>query len=33
MSLRLASVADIDAMHEVRLAVRENRLSDPQRIS
>lgn len=27
--LRAASVADIGAMHEVRLAVRENRLSDP----
>jgi GNAT superfamily N-acetyltransferase len=32
MSLRVATVADIDAMHKVRLAVRENRLSRPDRI-
>ena len=30
---RLATVADIDGMHRVRLAVRENRLSDPGRIT
>lgn len=30
---RLATVADIDGMHRVRLAVRENRLSDPTRIT
>ncbi len=33
MSLRLASRADIPGMHRVRLAVRENRLSDPTRIT
>ena len=32
MSLRAATVADIPAMHRVRLAVRENRLLDPSRI-
>lgn len=32
MSHRQATLADIDAMHEVRLAVQENRLSDPDRI-
>ena len=31
--LRRATVDDIDAMHRVRLAVRENRLSDPGRIT
>jgi GNAT superfamily N-acetyltransferase len=30
--LRLATVADIGAMHELRLSVVENRLSDPRRI-
>jgi len=33
MTLRLARRADIPAMHRVRLAVRENRLSDPARIT
>ena len=33
MSLRPAERADIPAMHRVRLAVRENRLSDPTRIT
>jgi GNAT superfamily N-acetyltransferase len=32
-SVRLATLADIDAMHRVRVAVRENRLSRPDRIS
>lgn len=32
MALRVASVADIDAMHKVRLAVRENVLGDPLRV-
>lgn len=31
--LRLATPVDIPSMHAVRLAVRENRLSDPARIS
>ena len=31
--LRLATAADIPAMHRVRVAVRENRLSDPSRIT
>ena len=31
MGLRLATVADIDAMRAIRLAVTENRLSDPSR--
>jgi GNAT superfamily N-acetyltransferase len=29
--IRLATVADIEAMHAIRLAVTENRLSDPAR--
>jgi GNAT superfamily N-acetyltransferase len=33
MDLRRATAADIPAMHRVRLAVRENRLSDPARIT
>jgi GNAT superfamily N-acetyltransferase len=33
MSLRIATMADIPAMHRVRMAVRENRLSDPSRIA
>ena len=33
LHVRLASVADIPAMHRVRLGVRENRLSDPQKIT
>jgi GNAT superfamily N-acetyltransferase len=33
MSLRTATIADIPAMHQVRMAVRENRLSDPLRIT
>jgi GNAT superfamily N-acetyltransferase len=33
MKLRLATVADIDAMHRLRLAVRENRLRDPSRVT
>jgi GNAT superfamily N-acetyltransferase len=32
MPFRLATVRDIDAMHAVRLAVRENALSDEQRV-
>jgi len=32
MPLRLATLHDIDAMHAVRLAVRENALSDQQRV-
>jgi GNAT superfamily N-acetyltransferase len=31
--LRLATAADLHALHRVRLAVRENRLSDPTRIT
>jgi GNAT superfamily N-acetyltransferase len=33
MGLRLARLADIEAMHAVRLAVRENRLSDPAKVT
>ena len=33
MMLRLANRSDIPGMHGVRLAVRENRLSDPARIT
>ena len=29
MNIRLASASDIPAMHDIRLAVRENRLDDP----
>jgi GNAT superfamily N-acetyltransferase len=32
MSLRLATLADIDAMHRLRLSVRENALADPRRV-
>ena len=32
MPLRLATVADIAAMHEVRMSVRENQLSNPRSI-
>jgi GNAT superfamily N-acetyltransferase len=32
MTMRLATLADIDAMHRVRMSVRENTLSDPRRI-
>lgn len=33
MELRLAVAADIPAMHRVRLAVRENKLADPARVT
>jgi len=33
MGLRLATVADIEAMHAIRLAVTENRLGDPGRVT
>ena len=33
MTLRLATRSDIPALHRVRLAVRENTLSDPSRIT
>lgn len=33
MTLRPARSADIPAMHRIRLAVRENRLSDPTRVT
>ena len=33
LRIRLASVADVPAMHRVRLNVRENRLSDPNKIT
>lgn len=33
MSLRLATLADIDAMHEVRMSVRENVLSNPRSVT
>jgi GNAT superfamily N-acetyltransferase len=33
MTLRIATIADISAMHAVRLSVRENMLSDPARIT
>ena len=33
MRIRPATADDIPAMHEIRLSVRENRLSDPGRIS
>jgi GNAT superfamily N-acetyltransferase len=33
LQVRLASVADVPAMHRVRLGVRENRLSDPRKIT
>ncbi len=32
MSVREATAADIAAMHEIRLSVRENVLSDPQKV-
>jgi GNAT superfamily N-acetyltransferase len=32
MSVREATAADIDAMHQIRLAVRENVLSDPRKV-
>ncbi|HEX5875271.1 MAG TPA: GNAT family N-acetyltransferase [Pyrinomonadaceae bacterium] len=32
MQIRIASQADIPQMHEVRMSVRENQLSDPSRI-
>ena len=32
MPLRLATLADIDAMHQLRLSVQENMLADPQRV-
>ena len=31
--VRIATAADVPAMHRVRLDVRENRLGDPQRVS
>jgi GNAT superfamily N-acetyltransferase len=31
--LRIATSADIEAMHRIRLAVRENRLADPSRVT
>jgi GNAT superfamily N-acetyltransferase len=33
MALRLATFADIAPMHAIRLAVTENRLSDPKRVT
>ena len=33
MKIRLATAADIPAMHVVRMSVRENRLADPGRLS
>jgi GNAT superfamily N-acetyltransferase len=33
MTLRIATLADIEAMHRVRLSVEENRLSDPSRVT
>lgn len=33
VSIRTATIADVPAMHAIRLAVRENRLSDPARIT
>ncbi|MEP7246025.1 MAG: GNAT family N-acetyltransferase [Gammaproteobacteria bacterium] len=33
MGLRLATVSDIEAMHAIRLAVTENRLTDPSRVT
>jgi len=33
MALRLATVSDIEAMHAIRLAVTENRLRDPARVT
>ena len=33
LQVRLASVADVPAMHRIRLGVRENRLSDPRKIT
>lgn len=33
MTVRLATEADIPAMHDVRMAVQENRLSEPGRIT
>jgi GNAT superfamily N-acetyltransferase len=32
LNLRVATVADIEAMHRVRMAVQENRLRDPSRV-
>lgn len=32
MNIRLACERDIDAMHRIRMAVRENRLADPARV-
>lgn len=32
MSRRLATIADIEAMHSIRMAVQENRLTDPSRV-
>lgn len=32
MPLRFATLADIDAMHQLRLSVQENVLADPQRV-
>ena len=32
MFVRTATIADIEAMHRIRLAVRENALSDPMRV-
>ena len=33
LPLRLATLADIDAMHQLRLSVQENILADPQRVA
>lgn len=33
MTLRIATTADIEAMHRIRLSVRENRLGDPARVT
>ncbi|MET0661064.1 MAG: GNAT family N-acetyltransferase [Steroidobacteraceae bacterium] len=32
LSLRVATVADIEPMHRIRMAVQENRLRDPSRV-
>jgi GNAT superfamily N-acetyltransferase len=33
MTLRIATLADIEAMHAIRMSVRENRLGDPSRVT
>ncbi len=32
LNLRVATLADIDSMHRIRMAVQENRLRDPSRV-